>query len=213
MSASLREKEILLREIHHRVKNNLQMISSLLNIQAKSVLDPAALELFKESQNRVRSIAVIHQKLHRSKDLARIDFSDYIRDLVTSLFHTYGVTANKITLHLEVDAVMLGIETAIPCGLIINELATNSLKYAFPGDAKGTIGIALHATGPETYTLVVQDSGGHFPKGLDIRSASSAGLQIVAALIKQLDGTLMLETEGQTRFRIEFRELKYRERM
>jgi PAS domain S-box-containing protein len=213
MCASLREKEILLREIHHRVKNNLQMISSLLNIQAKSVADPAALEMFKESQNRVRSIAVIHQKLHRSKDLARIDLADYIRDLVASLFHTYGITANQVALEMDVGPVQLGIETAIPCGLIINELVTNSLKYAFPEGAKGVIGIALHAAGPETYTLAVQDSGGRFPPNVDIHKASSAGLQIVAALIKQLDGTLELQTNGQTAFRITFRELKYKERL
>jgi two-component system, sensor histidine kinase PdtaS len=210
--ASLREKEVLLREIHHRVKNNLQMISSLLNIQAKSIHDQVAVEMLKESQSRVRSIAVIHQKLHKAKDLAHINFSDYIRDLATSLFHTYGVTAKKIALQLDVDPVMLGIETAIPCGLIINELVTNSLKYAFPGSETGTIGIALHAAGPETYTLVVRDSGGRFPRSLDVRTATSAGLQIVTALVKQLDGSLELAVDGATAFHIAFKELKYRDR-
>jgi two-component sensor histidine kinase len=212
MRASLLEKEVLLREIHHRVKNNLQVISSLLNIQAKSIHDPAAFELFRESQNRVRSIAVVHQKLHKSKDLAHIDFSEYIRDLVTPLFHTYGVNGSKVALQMDVGKILLGIDTAIPCGLIINELVTNSLKYAFPEDHKGTIGIELHATGPREYLLTVQDSGGRFPRGLDLKTTTSAGMQIVTALVKQLDGQLDLLRDGTTAFRITFRELAYRER-
>jgi PAS domain S-box-containing protein len=210
--ASLREKEVLLREVHHRVKNNLQMVSSLLNIQGKSVHDRAALDMFKECQNRVRSIAVIHQKLYQSKDLARIDLADYVRNLASSLFHTYGVTSGRVALQIDIADITLGIDTAIPCGLIINELVTNALKYAFPDGTKGAIGVEVRTLEPETYCLIVRDSGGSFPEDLDIQTASSAGLQIVTALIKQLDGNLELRTAGETAFHITFKEIHYKER-
>ncbi|AUB39254.1 CheY chemotaxis protein or a CheY-like REC [Nostoc flagelliforme CCNUN1] len=132
IKASLQEKEVLLKEIHHRVKNNLQIISSLLNLQAEYIKDNQALEVFKDSQNRIESMALIHEKLYQSQDLAKINFADYIQDLVTNLFYSYNVNSSAISLKMNVEEVFLAIDAAIPCGLIINELISNSLKYAFP---------------------------------------------------------------------------------
>jgi PAS domain S-box-containing protein len=210
--ASLEEKEMLLREVHHRVKNNLQVISSLLTLQSQRIKDRQAQAIFKESQNRVKSIAAIHQKLVRSSDLGHIDFGDYIRNLVNDLFRSYGVDTDKIKLAIDVNGLQLGIDTAIPCGLIINELVTNALKHAFPEGKAGEIGIVLHPDGPDFYSLTVTDDGGRFPKDLDIHDTNSLGLQIVQALSQQLEGSLEVSTNGGTAFHIRFKELQYRER-
>lgn len=212
LRASLREKEVLLREIHHRVKNNLQVISSLLNLQSRYIHDPQAFEMFKESQNRVKSMAIIHEKMYKSKDLVKIDFAEYISNLLSHLFRTYSVQADAVRLHIDVADVFLGIDTAIPCALIINELVSNSLKYAFPADRKGSIRIALRADKDNRYTLTVSDDGVGFPQGLDFRTTDSLGLQIVTALTNQLEGTLELLDGRGTAFQLTFAELQYRER-
>ena len=206
---SLREKEILLKEIHHRVKNNMQVISSLLSLQSKHIKDEEALKVFKENQDRVRTMALIHEKLYGSKDLSRIDFSSYMRDLAYRLYHSYGINPEEITLDVRVDDVPLGVDMAIPCGLIVNELISNSLKYAFPPKWKGNgkIGISLQQNMENEIELIVSDNGIGLPEDLDIRGTQSFGLFLVVILAEdQLGGKLKFERNGGTKFHITFKE-------
>ncbi|MBI5664812.1 MAG: PAS domain S-box protein [Nitrospirae bacterium] len=204
---SLREKEILLKEIHHRVKNNMQVISSLLNIQAGKLKGRPEAEVFNESRNRISAMALVHEKLYRSASLGNIDFNDYITSLSNSLFAFYGKSTKNISVKVHADGVFLGIDTAIPCGLIINELLSNSLKYAFPNDRSGNISITLKnmAGGSHwDYELIVRDSGIGLPAGLDIRKTSSLGLQLVINLSEhQLQGAVenKLYLVGNSRIR------------
>lgn len=203
--ASLREKEILLKEIHHRVKNNLQIISSLLNLQSAHIRDPRALEVFKEGQGRVRSMALIHEKLYQSADLERVDFSEYIKNLAAYLFRSYEVHAGAVVLNVEAEDVLLGVDTAIPCGLIINELVSNSLKHAFPGGGGGSINIRLRPADAERLTLVVADDGVGLPDGFDVRSPPSLGLQLVNTLARQLGGEVLVSEGAGAEFSITLR--------
>ena len=203
IKTSLKEKEILLKEIHHRVKNNMQVVSSLLSLQARYIKDEEAQQLFKESQGRVRSMALIHEKLYQSQDLSSIDFAEYVRNLADYLSSSYGANSAKIALKTDVDGMSLGINTAIPCGLIINELVSNSLKHAFPHERKGEIRIDLHRKDGE-FELVVSDDGIGFPKGLDFQKTESLGLQLVNTLTQQLEGTIELKNGHGTEFRITF---------
>ena len=205
---SLKEKEVLLKEVHHRVKNNLQIISSLLNLQSKYIKDDQALEMFKESRNRIRSMTLIHEKLYRSKDLANIDVAEYIQNLSSNLFRSYS--AGRVSLKTQVDDILLGIDTAIPCGLIINELVSNSLKHAFP-EKQGEIFVNLHRD-DGSLTLIVSDNGVGFPENVDFRNTDSLGLQLVCTLTDQLDGAIELNRTGGTEFKITFGEIKYKER-
>ena len=205
---SLKEKEVLLKEVHHRVKNNLQIISSLLNLQSKYIKDDQALEMFKESRNRIRSMTLIHEKLYRSKDLANIDVAEYIQNLSSNLFRSYN--SGRVSLKTHVDDILLGIDTAIPCGLIINELVSNSLKHAFP-DKHGEILVNLHRDDGK-FTLAVRDNGVGFPESVDFRNTDSLGLQLVCTLTDQLDGIIELNRTGGTEFKITFAEIKYKER-
>ncbi len=204
INASLQEKLILLREIHHRVKNNLQVISSLLNLQSGYIEDKKSLEVFRESQNRVRSMALIHEKLYQSKDLNKIEFSEYIRSLTSALFSSYNTEANRIILRSELEGISFEIDTAILCGLIINELVSNSLKHAFPNGTKGEVYIGLSKTGEKQYTLIVRDNGVGFPPHIDFRKTESLGLQLVTTLTDQLGGVIQLKRDGCTEFKIEF---------
>jgi PAS domain S-box-containing protein len=204
IQASLREKEVLLKEIHHRVKNNLQVVSSLLSLQSGYAKDREALEMFKESQNRVRSMALIHEKLYQSKDFARIDIAGYIQDLTTSLFRSYGTSAADIKLNIDVKDIFLDINTSIPCGLIINELVSNSLKHAFPDGREGEIKIAMQRINENKIKLIVGDNGIGFPKDIDFRNTESLGMQVVITLAEQLDGTIELDKSSGTTFRIGF---------
>jgi PAS domain S-box-containing protein len=206
---SLREKEILLQEIHHRVKNNLQVISSLLDLQSQYIDDSAMLEVFRESHNRVRSMALIHEQLYQSKDCARINFSEYITLLTHDLFRSYGVKAGQITLELEIEEISLNINTAIPCGLIINELVSNALKHAFPEERDGIIKVALHSDANNQQTLKVTDNGIGFPEHSEFRATKSLGLQLVNVLANQLEGTLELDRRLGTGFKITFSELSH----
>ncbi len=202
---SLQEKVVLLREIHHRVKNNLQVISSLLNLQSASIDDPKSLEIFRESQSRVRSMALIHEKLYQSKDLNKIEFDEYINTLVRDLFTSYNVDPDKIVLNCNLEGIFLGVDTAILCGLIINELISNSLKYAFPNGKMGEISIGLTKSTNNGYTLVVRDNGIGFPENIDYRNTDSLGLQLVTTLTDQLGGNISLNRNGVTEFKITFK--------
>jgi len=201
--AALREKEILLQEMHHRVKNNLQVISSLLNLQARQVQDERTAEMFHASQSRVISMALVHEKLYRAPDLTRVNLAEYIRNLATHLFHAYQVRARGIRLQVEVEEVTLGIDTAIPCGLIINELLSNALKHGFPQGREGEIYVGLQAQGAQL-CLTVANDGVNFPLDLDFRNTVSLGLQLVITLVEQLDGEITLESGRRTTFKIEF---------
>lgn len=205
LKSSLQEKEILLKEIHHRVKNNLQIISSLLNLQSGHIHDPRALEVFKEGQGRVRSMALIHEKLYQSDDLARVDFYEYISNLAAYLFRSYEVNSGAVTLNVESEDVMLGVDTAIPCGLIINELVSNSLKHAFPGGGGGSITIRLRPADSEHLTLTVSDDGVGLPPDFDVRNTPSLGLQLVNTLARQIGGEVEVADGAGAEFKITFR--------
>lgn len=210
---SLDEKEILLREIHHRVKNNMQIISSLLNLQSQHVEEAETLDILKESQGRVRSMAMIHEKLYQSPNFTKIDFKDYIEKLVSSLIYTYKVQKQDIKQVLEVRDVEMNIDTAIPCGLIINELVTNSLKYAFPTpDSEGIIQIELNQI-EDQFKLIISDNGVGLPLDIQIEKSETLGLQLVNNLVKQLEGTLQIHRGNGTKFTIIFTELNYKERI
>ncbi|MBI4682149.1 MAG: HAMP domain-containing protein [Nitrospirae bacterium] len=218
LSESLREKEVLLKEIHHRVKNNMQVISSLLNLQARQISDKQYIELFNESRNRIASMALVHEKLYNSKDLTNIDFKDYINCLANELFSFYGISPKKILLKISSENIRLPIDTAIPCGLIINELVSNSLKYAFPEGKNGEINIILDKTSADDndnfYNLTVSDNGIGIPGDLDIRRLKSLGLQLVITLVEhQLKGGMQLDRSKGTLFDIHFKELKYKSRI
>jgi PAS domain S-box-containing protein len=203
--ASLREKEMLLKEIHHRVKNNLQIISSLLNLQMAHIDDKKLIPLFRKSQNRVRTMALIHEKLYRSDNLAYIDFGAYLRDLANSLFRSYHTSASRARLDIDAEPITFGIDTAVPCGLLLNELVSNALKYAFPDGREGTVRIELHQNDEKTCTLIVADTGVGLPDGFDIQQTETLGMELIRSLAKQLDGTLEVGNDGGARFVITFK--------
>ena len=206
IQASLREKEVLLQEIHHRVKNNLQVISSLLDLQSQQLEESAMLEVFRESQNRVKSMALVHEKLYQSKNFAKINFAEYTESLVKYLFKAYELHSGNITLELYIDEVTLNIDTAIPCGLIINELVSNALKYAFPDNRAGTISISLHSGANHHFTLIIKDDGVGLPRDWDFKNAKSLGLQLVKVLTKQLKGTIEIDRSRGSQFRVDLSE-------
>lgn len=205
---SLEEKETLLKEIHHRVKNNLQIISSLLRMQSRRPLDEATSILFQESQNRVQSMALIHEQLYQSPDISQIDFQDYISSLTNNLFRSYGISQRVISLQIETNHINLTLDTAIPCGLIINELVSNSLKYAFKPGQKGKILINLQSANENTVTLTVTDNGIGIPEALNWENSHTLGLRIVHNLTKQLKGKITLERDRGTTFQITFANIK-----
>jgi len=211
LKASLREKEVLLREIHHRVKNNLQLISSLLKLQAQQLDDPQALALLKDSQDRVRSMALIHEKLYHSSNLARIDFGDYIPSLALRLYHAFGVDPEAIVLRTNVDNVRLRIDAAIPCALLIHELLANALKHAFP-HGRGEIAIEMHPESERRYVLRVRDDGIGQLQNSHSRRADAVGLQLVQALVDQLDGSLEITNGQGTTCTVHLTDVHYTER-
>lgn len=208
---SLQEKELLLREVHHRVKNNLQIISSLLNLQSGYIKNKDDLEIFKDSLSRVKSMAFIHEQLYQSSNFVNINFSEYIGNLVTYLLHYYTEDPGSIKLNISVEDVFIDLDTSIPLGLIVNELVTNSLKHAFQGKP-GEISIDLHSIDDNQYTLTVADNGTGLPEGFDFNT-ETLGLQLVNGLVKQLDGTIELDSSNGTRFKIIINRLEYAERL
>lgn len=209
LKESLKEKEILLREIHHRVKNNMQVISSLLMLQEELSEDEKVIEMLKDSQNRIISMALIHEKLYRSENLSKIDLKEYIDDLVSGLFQSYGMSEDKVALNINAENVLLGIDSAIPFGLIINELVSNSLKHAFPEDKSGEINIFIRSTDEDMIELLIGDNGVGIPEDMDFRKTESLGLRIVKVLVeKQLHGGITLNRDKGTEFKIKFRGMK-----
>ena len=211
VKASLEEKEVLLREIHHRVKNNLQIISSLLNIQSNYIKDEEDLELLRESQTRIKSMAIIHEGLYKSNDFTHINFKDYINSLIHYISVHYNVSP-KIQIDVEVKNVMLNIETAVPCGLIINELVTNSIKHAFPNGSGGKIKVSLNSK-MGICSLRVSDNGIGFPAHMDFRNTRTLGLRLVNVLSNQLDGSIELDKRRGTEFIINFKKVEYEKRL
>ncbi|MBZ2166507.1 PAS domain-containing sensor histidine kinase [Methanobacterium spitsbergense] len=208
IKSSLKEKENLLREIHHRVKNNMQIISSLLNLQTKYVNDAEAINVLQESQNRVKSMAMIHEKIYQSNDLEEINFADYIQSLISNLFYTYNIDKNLVKSTFKIENITLNMETAVPCGLIISELISNSLKYAFPNKMHGDITVSLKSI-EDTYELMIKDNGIGLPEGLDLNNLESLGLLLVKVLTEQIEGELIINSENGTEFKIRFKELEY----
>ena len=206
LKSSINEKEALLKEIHHRVKNNMQIVYSLLNLQSGRIRDKNARNILQESQNRIKSIALLHERLYHSKNLAMIEFADYIRKLVLSLFNSYGINQDVIKLNIDAESIFLGVDIAIPCGLIVNELVTNSLRHAFPSGKRGEISIGLRSYRDKEYKLSVHDNGVGFPENLDFRNTESLGLQLVNTLVEQLEGSIILKRKEGTTFGITFKE-------
>jgi len=206
VAASLREKELLLKEIHHRVKNNLQIVASMLSLQAERLSEERDLEPLRQSQERIRSMALVHEKVYRSRDLSRVGFREYIEDLVSHLLRSYRVGPGEISLRLVAEDVYLGIDAAIPVALIVNELVANSLKHGFPGGRDGELAIELSRDSSGGFLLVVADNGVGMPADLDFRSTDSLGLQIVSILTSQIGGTIKLDRGPGARFEIAFSE-------
>lgn len=204
LARSNKEKEVLLKEIHHRVKNNLQVISSLLSLQSSYVHEPDSLEAFRQSRYRIRSMALIHEKLYQSQDLSRVDLAGYARDLAAYLFRVYDAGTRAISLRVQGDGVFLEIDTAVTCGLLLNELISNALKHAFPGDRAGQICIRLERDRDRRVRLQVRDDGIGLPAELDPGDAESLGLEIVRSLVEQLDGSLKVDRQGGTGFEVVF---------
>lgn len=210
---SLKEKEILLREIHHRVKNNLQIISVLLSLQSEEIEDPKILEKYKESENRIHSMALIHERMYQSQDLSRIDFKDYVENLIADITYAYGFDSQILEIKMDLDKSNLSIETVMPLGLIINELVSNSLKYAFKDVENNKISIIFKKEENNKFKLEIMDNGIGFPEDIDFKNTRSLGLQLVNELVSQIDGTIKLETNKGSHFTIHFQEPDYKKRI
>ena len=204
---SLREKEVLLQEIHHRVKNNLQVISSLLDLQSQRLTDQVALEVFQESQNRIKLMALVHETLYKYKDFIKLNFSEFVKTLTDYLFRAYQKEASEIILELKLEQVKLKLDKAIPCGLIISELVSNSLKYAFPNQIPGKISLSLNYDEHNYINLIIQDNGVGFPVDWESGKAKSLGMQLVNILTNQLEGTLEINHQIGSEFKIRFLDL------
>ena len=201
--ASLQEKEVMLKEIHHRVKNNLQIISSLLKLQAGYIEDSQTLTVLQESQNRVRAMALVHEMLYQSQDLSSVNFAKYLEQLVSHLRKAYSGSSSVVPIHLAIESVHLELDTAVSCGLVVNELVSNALKYAFPANLsyQGEIQVRLQLDEQGQILLSVHDNGVGFPPELDFRQTETLGLQLVNILVEdELDGTILLERSQGTSF-------------
>ncbi len=207
LRAILAEKEVLLKEIHHRVKNNLQIVSSLLQLQSHTIKDIEVLKIFRESQNRIESISLIHKNLYTAPNIGQLDVADYINNLATSLLSSYQIVPGQIGLETYIDTVNLNVDQAIACGLIVNELITNALKHAFPNQKVGNIIISLHTIN-SMIEMIVQDNGIGLPNNLDWRNTDSLGLSLVYDLVtEQLEGSIQVERHQGTVFQIQFPQL------
>jgi PAS domain S-box-containing protein len=200
---SLKEKEVLLQEVHHRVKNNLQVISSILNLQSSYVNDPKTLEILRESQQRIKSMSFIHETIYRTADFSRLEFMDYIKTIASNLIQSYRTASTRVDFIPDMESVGLNLDQAIPCGLIINELVSNALKYAFKGRKKGTLSIILREENNEVI-LAVKDDGVGLPKDFAFEKNNSLGIQLVYALVEQIDATMTVNQSNGTEFFMRF---------
>jgi two-component sensor histidine kinase len=206
---SLRDKEVLLKEIHHRVKNNLQIISSLLKLQKRGIQSDEARKTLEECYDRVRSIALVHEKLYQSHEVASINFTEYLETLISGLFRSYGIDPKQISLEIQAQDVVLSLDAAIPCGLIVNELASNALKHAFPNQRPGKLLISFLRNPSNELELRVADNGVGIPADFDISRSNSLGLELVHTLAAQLGGTVAIDGKSGTEFKICFREMDH----
>jgi len=202
IKASLKEKDVLLKEIHHRVKNNMQIIISLMRLQARQITDKKLLEIFRVSQNRIRSMALIHERFYHSDDFSTIKFNDYIEQMIVHIFSSYGISTNVVELKMDFKEIVLDITKAVPCGMIINELVSNAVKHAFPGGKKGVVSVKLFKKGKNKGAFIVSDNGIGFPADVDFRNPQTLGLQIATDLVKQVRGEIELDRKGGTTFTV-----------
>ena len=201
---ALREKELLLEEVHHRVKNNLQVIHSLLDLQALKISDPDLVSTLRDSQNRIRSMSMIHQTLYQSHDFARVDFHSFLGELLPNLMDSYGMVAGHVAIEIEANNVKLPINEAIPCGLIVNELVSNALKHGFPGQRCGTVRVVLGQEADGNIRLAISNDGINIPADQNLERTGSLGLQLVQLLARQLRGTLEVRRADPTQFTLRF---------
>lgn len=204
IEASLREKEVLLKEIHHRVKNNLQVISSLMDLQADALKEPALRSVFADMRDRIRSMALVHEKLYQSESLARVEFAEYARSLLANLWRAHADSAATVRLKLDLQPLSLSVVTAVPCGLLLNELVTNALKHAFRGRSDDEITVEMARSPEGRVCLRVRDNGLGLPPGLDWRQSRSLGLRLVQMLVRQLEGALEVKIDAGTEFQVTF---------
>jgi PAS domain S-box-containing protein len=202
--SSLKEKEVLLKEIHHRVKNNMQIISSMLGLQSAYVNDNHLNDILKDSQNRIKSMALIHEKLYQSNNMANVDFNEYVNGLVKNLYYSYTINNEKIIVSSKIEKAAFNIDLAIPLGLIINELVSNSLKHAFPNDKQGQIDIVIKSIENNMFELTVKDNGIGLSDNIDVNNTRTLGLNLVNALVSQIDGTLSITNDNGAEFKITF---------
>jgi PAS domain S-box-containing protein len=209
---SLREKETLLKEIHHRVKNNMQLISSLLQLQSRVIKDPDAISVFRDGQNRIRSMALIHEKLYRSSSLARVDFAGYIHSLVAILLRTYNTPSQRVSVDVKIEDISLNLDTAVPLGLLLNELISNCLKHAFPDRRPGQVIVSVQKHPGDELELIVTDNGIGMPADFEPGKSSSLGMRLIHILADQLQGSVEISIQEGTTFRLKFKENKTKER-
>jgi PAS domain S-box-containing protein len=205
LNRTLKEREALLQEVHHRVKNNLQVVSSLLNIQMRRLEDGAARNALENCHIRVQAIALIHEKLYQSGDYSRVPFADYVRSLTANVFHAAHVSPSAISLEVAIEDISLTVDQAIPCGLIVNELIMNALKHAFPEQRHGEIRVEMERADTGLVRMTVKDDGRGLPAGLDVQRSDSLGLQLVYTLAAQLEATINVQSQRGTSFELTFR--------
>ncbi|HMK54226.1 MAG TPA: histidine kinase dimerization/phosphoacceptor domain -containing protein [Methanobacteriaceae archaeon] len=209
LQQALDDKDMLMKEIHHRVKNNLMIIASLLNLQSRYIEDEVAKDIFRDSQSRAKTMAMIHEKLYRSGQLKRIDVKDYIDSLANYIYRVYVSDPHRILMEMDLEEFMLDINTAIPLGLLLNELLTNAFKYAFPGEKKGKVQVKLHKMNNKKFLLEVKDDGVGLSANFDPHHTNSLGMQLIYNLTEQIKGELKLNGKNGAQFQITFQELKY----
>lgn len=206
LEESLKEKEVLLKEVHHRVKNNMQVISSILNLQSSYIEDETALGILRESQDRIKSMSFVHESLYQSNTLSEVNFAEYIQNITRNLYHSYSRPEGGIDLRFDLESIYLNLDTSIPCGLIINEVVSNSLKYAFAGREQGIISVVFSKLSDGKLKLIIGDDGIGLPDNFDIENAESLGLQLVTTLVTQVSGELDIDNSKGTQFTIVFKE-------
>jgi two-component sensor histidine kinase len=212
LQEAVRVKEVLVREVHHRVKNNLQVMSSLLRLQTRYTRDEAARQILNDSQSRMQAMAVVHELLFESEDLGTVDRGEYLSRIARHLYESQGVSPERVALHIQAQHVSCTIETAVPLGLIVNELVSNCLEHAFPGERQGEITIATEKIGENEWEVIVSDNGVGLPKDLDPARSGTFGLYLVHALAGQLRGSVELTGTDGLKVRVRFKEAEYRPR-